>query len=300
MDIKLKDQDIFEVKEKSDGLTHISLPSAGLSLCFTPEEYETVKNEANRFLKETLTHTHYVLERFKCQYSLIMSTIETLKHRGYWGIDGFTDLSKGVNNQPFNFNVEVLLEDLIMLFRFNKDLREITNKLPIIKPGEEALPQWPSIAAVSNLQRFKKDEYQGEWQIPFRFTSSSSLAGFFKPVIFHDNSLSIGLNGSKVKIELKGEDSLLLLSVLLTDNELSELYTAKKAWLALVELEAGIRRLFERFKSNGYDIETECFYENISIDGVHNALHAIYEEIKSESGMKSANEIANKIKLRGQ
>lgn len=296
MDLKLDNPDAFAVNREQDGSLQVSLPSAGVSLCFGATEGEILSGEVARFLRETLTHSQYVLKRFKVQHTYLTSHIQSLIHKGYWNHEGFTEQGLDAKGETFKYETESLLEYMAAAFCFSKRLNEFMEDLPVKSESKHALAQWPSINAVASLPCFEEAEYKGEWEVPLRFTSSSTLAGLVKPIIFYDGSLDIALNNGKVKLYVEGDDALLLLDAMLEDDDLSEFNVAKQAWAALAELEMGVRRFINGLKANGYDSEIEYFdSDNLNIDGVHAALLELDKGLAGEADMKAINESCKEV-----
>lgn len=291
MDLKLDNPESFAVKREQDGSIRVSLPSAGVSLCFDATESELLTNEASRFLRETLSHTHYVLKRFKVQHTFLASYIQTLINKGHWGLDGFTEQGLDRKGDAFKYETESLLEYMAGAFCFSKQLNEFMKDLPVKVDPQNALSQWPSIMAVATLPYFKKEEYEGEWDVPLRFTSSGTLVGLFKSIIFHDGSLEIALNSGKVKLYVKGDDAFYLFEEILEHDGLSEFNAAKQAWIGFTELEIGVRRFIDGLKANGYDREIDYFdSDRLNIGGVHEALLELHKGLTSEADMKAIND----------
>lgn len=291
MDLKLDNPESFAVKREQDGSIGVSLPSAGVSLCLDSAESELLTNEASRFLRETLSHTHYVLKRFKVQHTFLASYIQTLINKGFWELDGFTEQGLDGKGETFRYETESLLEYMAGAFCFSKQLNEFMEDLPTKVDPQNALSQWPSITAVASLPYFEKEEYEGEWEVPLRFTSSGTLAGLFKPVIFHDGSLNIALNSGKVKLYVEGDDAFCLFEKILEHDDLSEFNAAKQAWAGFAELEMGVRRFIDGLKANGYDREIDYFdSDRLNIGGVHEALLELHKGLTSEADMKAIND----------
>ncbi len=295
MDIKLDNPSEFSVT-KNEGMTQVALPSAGVSLFFDQEESLILKAEASRFLRETLSHSHYALRRFKIQYGYIASHIQTLIHRKQWGKNGFTEDGLNHKGDEFRFETSNLLEFMAVPFCFGKQLKEFMEELPIKVNGDDVIEDWPSVAAMKDMPQFKKEEYKGDWTSPFLFSSSSTLAGMVKPVIFYDGKLDIAINGGKVKVYVGADDALPLFTLLFDAEELEQFNIAKQAWLALDSLQHGLRRFINDLKENGYDDECQYFDdEKLNINGVHDALLKLEKGIASEIAMFSLNEKYKKV-----
>ena len=292
MNLSFDNPKAFSFVQEHDGSVRVSFPSACASLHLNAEYAEALKEELSRFIKETLTHTQYVLKRFKVQHTFLASYIQTLIHEGYWAHSGFTELGLELKNTRFKFETENFLEFMAAAFCFSKQLNGFMEDLPIKADPQKALTQWPSIAAVVSLPRFDESEYKGDWDVPLRFTSSGTLAGLVKPVIFHDGSIDIALFGGKVKLHINGDDAFHLLEDTLSPDDLSDFKIAKQAWSGLAELESGVRRFINSLKENGYNSDFDSFEDdNLNISGVHTALLELDNGLASEAEMKALNDL---------
>jgi hypothetical protein len=295
VDIKLDNPSEFSVTD-NQGVTQVALPSAGVSLFFNQEESLTLKAEASRFLRETVSHSHYALKRFNIQYKYIKSHIMTLIHRKQWDQNGFTESGLNHKGDEFCFDVSNLIEFMAVPFCFGKQLNEFMEDLPIKVNSDDVLEKWPSVAAMKDMPHFEKAEYKGDWTSPFLFSSSSTLAGMVKPVIFYDGKVDISINGGKVKIYVGADDALPLFTLLFDDDELEKFNIAKQAWSALDSLQDGLRRFINDLKENGYDDDLQYFDdEKLNINGVHEALLKLDKGIASETEMLALNQKYKKV-----
>lgn len=283
MELKLNNPKTFNIIASNE-TTCIALPSAGFSLTLDEEEHNLFKDEVSRFLKETIFHSSYVVERFAAQQEYLNSHIDSLIHENLWDLSGFTETALDTGGSSFKFEAENILEFMPSVFTLNADLVEFSSELPIKTCVTKFLPQWPSIEKASTLSFLPKNDWAGKWDVPIRFTSSGRLAGLFKPTIFHDGSFEISLNEGKAKLFLKKEDARKLLDFYFTDEERREFDVAEKAWKSLSDFENKIRKFIKCFYENGFEKDTQCFsLDSVNIDGIHKALKTLKFELESEA-----------------
>jgi hypothetical protein len=294
MDLKLNNPDAFAFDKKDDGSIRVALPSAGASLFLEASESDLLYKETERFFKETIAHSDYVMKRFNAQHGFLASHIQALISRGCWTLDGFTEKSLSSKGNGFLYDAEQLLENMMGVFCSNKKLHAFSKdeEVELVFPSTLVLTQWPSIIRAASLSCVEEEDYKGKWDVPLRFTSSGTLAGMVMPIIFHEEKLDISLNGGRVKLYTKGEDATALLEHCMDKDNLAEFNVAKQAWQGLAVFEKGSRRYLQKIKSNGYDSDLGFFnYEDLNIDEVHNALLELHNGLASEESMKAINAI---------
>lgn len=295
MNLTLDNPVAYANHQNKDGSLHISLPKVGVSITFDKKESDLLYSEVSRFYKETLTHSQYVLKRFKVQHAFLTSCIQTLIKKGFWDRDGFKFSALDKEGKEFGYECENLLALITGAFCFSKQLKEFMDDLPVKTTPEKAIGKWESICAVKSLPSFDESEWKGEWKVPLRFTSSSTLAGMVKPIIFHDGSLNLSLNSGKIKLYIEKDEAFALFYDMLTHDQLSNFNTAEQAWNALKELDSGVRRFIKKIKENGYDSDMEYFdQDTINIDNIHSALLELHEGIVCECKMEELNRQYNK------
>ena len=216
------------------GGASFSLPSIGASLILDEKELDLAKIEAQRFFRASINHSHYTHKRAKTQKEYILFFIEKLKKDGYLNSDGFTELainSDNISSSYFSHNVVDIIDEMHASFRLNGTLKKVMNDFGRDEFSDrQELALWPSFIAMEKLPIYKEKDTAIDWSLPFFFSSSGNLAGMVKPVIFHNQTLDISLSGGAIKLRSKNEDSLLLLSELLSEEEMSLLSVANKAW----------------------------------------------------------------------
>lgn len=283
MDLKLNNPKTFNVT-KNDEITYIELPSAGLSLLLDEKAHTLFTNEVSRFLKETIYHSRYVIERFTTQHEYLNSHIDSLIHKKLWSLSGFADTALNSERNLFKYEAEEVLEFMPSVFMLNAKLLEFKNQLPVKSSVTGALPQWPSIEKMNTLPLLQKESFSGKWDVPIRFTSSGRLAGLFKPVIFHDGSLEISLNSGKLKFTIDKEDADKLLALYFSEQEFDEFDIAREGWEGLSRFEDKIRKFINSFYDNGFEKDTQCFsLDSVNIDGIHEAVRTLKTRLESEA-----------------
>ena len=291
MDLQLRSPETFSFKRDKSGAMHFSLPSAGVVLLVAPDEADLVTNEVERFFRETMHHCRYVLKRFSVQYSYLATHINCLRSEGSWEKDGFTkkaliDHGEKRDRDTFNYNVERYLESMAYAHSFSRDLRDHLQDFSDIVDANSVLSLWPSILASDTLPNFLEEDYKGSWDTPFRFTSSGTLVGLVKPIIFHDQTLDISLNSGKVKLYVKGQDAISLIENLFDDTQREQFDTAKQAWGTLTAFSQSVTTFINTMKANGYNAELDCFDdENLNVAAIHEGLVKLEKSLSSESAM---------------
>jgi len=295
LELSFQKTDNFSLTKNGEGNTKIQLPSAGIVLNLSPDLSLLLEHEATRFFQETVTHSQYVLKQFNLKMIFVSSHIHTFLRNGLLDKSGFTKKAYDKDGS-FSYEVESLLEGLACAFAGNKLMKEIMNALPAVVHGERFLRQWPSIKAMESLPCFEEATYKGKFSDPIRFSSSGTLAGMVKPIIFHNGSLDIALQSGSVKAYITSNDSFKLLNALLSKKEQVDLKTAYKGWAALKSIDDAIKRFFTALDNAGFERDFGMFGDNeIDPPSLHTALLALENELENEPEVEKINTDIDKL-----
>ncbi len=285
--LSFTDEKQFSLTRDSESDQSITLPSAGIVLRITDNDCQLMSNEAKRFLKETIAHSTYPLRRFKILHSFLSSQIESLSQENIWHDDGFCSKALNTKGSNFTFEAENILTNITLGHSFSKHLKEILGKMTHNSDPNKALPEWPSIDALNALPQVQESEYKGQSTSPFYITSSSTLAGFVKPIIFCDGTMDIALNGRSVKVYIKKDDPTSLLTSLLNEQEIELFNTAKRGWEAISLLSDAVECFIQKITTHGYDRDFDYFNEEgFDLDGIHRALLTLKKSLESEDAAR--------------
>tara|TARA_B100001245_G_scaffold236692_1_gene230042 strand:+ start:8097 stop:9002 length:906 start_codon:yes stop_codon:yes gene_type:complete len=283
LELQFNNIETFSFKKGTDKKTVIQLPSAGIVLTLSPELASLLTLEAERFLRETLTHSRYIATRFKYQTVFVSSLIHKLFSDNLMDHNGFTDKALSKGKKTFSYDVESIIELITYSHYTNKTIKDELESLDKVVHGERYIKQWPSIKLASELPTYDKSLFKQSMDNPIRLTSSGTLAGLVKPIIFHDGSLDMAFYGCKVKAYLSKDDGFKLLNALLDVESRAMLLTAYKGWSALSQLSDAISQFIKTIEEGGFNTEFGHFEDDqTDVSIIYKAISELIDNTENE------------------